>query len=83
MPSTFSTSILDESPAASLGRGKQAETHQLGVLVGLLDGDVAADLAGHHGAVVAARPLAGQIERVAVDLEGHVVGHRLGDLGQG
>ena len=69
MPSTFSTSILAEIAGRSLGGGQQTEADQLGVLVGLLDGDVAADLAGHHGAVVAARALARQVERVAVRLK--------------
>ena len=35
-----------ELAGGRLGRCQQAETDQLGVLVGLLDGDIAADLAG-------------------------------------
>ena len=44
-----------------LGRGEQAEADQLRVLVGLLDSDVAADLAGGEGAIGAPWPLAGKV----------------------
>ena len=45
--------------------GKQIEPGQAGMLIGLLDGDVLADLAGAERAVGAQRPLAGQEDQPA------------------
>src|SRR4030095_15817460 len=57
--------------------------HQLGVLVRLLDVDGTADLAGSEAAIGATWPLAREVERVAVDLEGDEVTGGLRYRGQG
>ena len=62
--------------------GEQPEADQLRVLVRLLHRHVLADLASDGAAVRFARALAGQIDRVAVALERHVVGDRRRHGGQ-
>ena len=43
------------------------------MLVGLLEADVAANLAGGETAVGTQRPLAGEVERITADLVGQIL----------
>ncbi len=60
----------------------QAQAGLAGVAVGLLDGEVAPDLAGRQWLARQAGALAGEVEQVAGAHGIHVVRHRRGRLGE-
>ena len=77
MPSTLTMRFtLIEVAELGLHHRDQAEAGLARVLVGLLDGEVAADLAGRQRLARQARPLAGEIEQVAGAHGVDVVRHR-------
>ena len=68
--------LLKAAACGSVRRRQQIEADELCILVGLLDGHILADRAGDVLAVLVARPLPRQIDRVAVALPRHVVRDR-------